>query len=82
METVKRDDVVRLFPGIQDHTILAILATRPPLEDLEAAALLLQSADEGSIGIRQREGDRINRLLAILGNSELRPLDETDLRAG
>jgi hypothetical protein len=78
MDTVKRDDIVRLFPGIQDHTILAILETRPPLEDVEAAALLLASADEGSIGIRQREGDRINRLLAILGSSEVRPLDEGD----
>ena len=79
MGTITHDDIVRLFPGIQDHTILAILATRPPLEDVEAAALLLQSADEGSIGIRQREGDRINRLLAILENSDLRPMDEGDV---
>lgn len=80
MATVTHKDIVRLFPGIQDHTILEILALRPPIEDVEAAALLLQSADEGSIGIRQREGDRINRLLAILRASEIRPLDEAEFR--
>ena len=80
MERLTRQDIVRLFPGIQDHTVLEILAVNAPLEDVEAAALLLQRADEGSIAIRQREGDRINRLLDILGASEIRPLDETELQ--
>lgn len=75
-----RQDIVRLFPGIQDHTVLEILAIRAPVEDVEAAALLLQNADEGSIAIRQREGDRINRLLDILQTSEIRPPDETELQ--
>ena len=80
MERVTRQDIVRLFPGIQDHTVLEILATKVPIEDVEAAALLLASADEGSVTIRQREGDRINRLLDILRASEIRPLEEAELQ--
>ena len=76
MTTVSRDDVVRLFPGIQDHTVLEILDTGASVRDLEAALQLLQNADEGLIDIKQREGDQINRLLVILGKSEIRPADE------
>lgn len=78
MAGATHQDVIRLFPGIQDHTALRILKTHAPVEDIEAAALILQNADEGSIEIRRREGDRINRIVAILQASELRPPDESE----
>ena len=76
MATITHDDIVRMFPGIQDHTALEILDTKASVRELEAALQLLQDADEGLIDIKRREGDPINRLLAILSKSEVRPADE------
>jgi hypothetical protein len=78
MTTVTHDEIVRLFPGIQDHTVLEILDTTATVGELEAASLLLQNADEGLVEIKQQEGDQINRLLNILGSSEIRPREEGD----
>ena len=78
MTTVTHDEIVRLFPGIQDHTVLEILDTKATVGELEAASLLLQNADEGLLEIKQQEGDQINRLLDILDSSEIRPGEEGD----
>ncbi len=78
MTTVTHDDIVRLFPGIQDHTALEILGAKATVGELEAASLLLQNADEGLIDIKQQKGDQINRLLDILSSSEIRPGEEGD----
>lgn len=76
MATATHEQIVRIFPGIQDHTALEILATRATVGDLEAASLLLQDADEGLVDVRQKEGDRINRLLDILARSEILLLED------
>lgn len=73
MDTATHQDIVRLFPGIQDHTVVEILDAKPTLGDIEAASSLLQDADEGLIGVKQRHGDRINRVLDILAASGYRP---------
>ena len=78
MDTATRQDIVRLFPGIQDHTVIEILDTQATLGDIEAAVALLQDADEGLIGVGQRHGDRINRVLDILAASDLRRDDLDD----
>ena len=78
MDPATRQDIVRLFPGIQDHTVIEILDTQATLGDIEAAVALLQDADEGLIGVRQRHGDRINRVLDILAASDLRRDDLDD----
>ena len=73
MNAATRQDITRLFPGVQDHTVVEILGAQPTLGDIEAAAALLQDADEGLIGVKQRHGDRINRVLDILAASDYRP---------
>jgi hypothetical protein len=78
MDTATHQDIVRLFPGIQDHTVVEILDTKATLGDIEAAVALLQDADEGLIGVKQRHGDRINRVLDILAASDLRPAEIND----
>ena len=78
MNTATRQDIVRLFPGIQDHTVIEILDTQATLGDIEAAVALLQDADEGLIGVRQRRGERIDRVLDILAASDLRRDDLDD----
>lgn len=75
MNTATHQDITRLFPGIQDHTVVEILDTQATLGDVEAALALLQDADEGLIGVKQRHGDRINRVLDILAASDYRPDD-------
>lgn len=78
MANATHDDIVRLFPGIQDHAVLEILAMHGTVDELDAASLLLQDADEGLVGVKQRHGDRLSRLLAILGKSEIRAPDDAD----
>lgn len=78
MAGATHDDVARLFPGIQDHIVLEILATEATVDDLEAALLLLQDNDEGLIEIRKQKGDLLNHLLGILAKSEIRPRDDVD----
>ena len=75
MNAATHQDIVRLFPGIEDHTVVEILGIQPTLGDIEAAVALLQDADEGLIGVKQRHGDRINRVLDILAASDYRPDD-------
>ena len=72
MNTATHQDITRLFPGIQDHTVVKILDTRATLGDIEAVLALLLDADEGLIGVKQRHGDRINRVLDILAASDYR----------
>lgn len=78
MASVTHDDIVRLFPGMQDHTVLEIQATEATAEDLEAALLLLQNDDEGLVDIKQRKGGRLNILLEILAKSEIQLRDDVD----
>ena len=78
MASATHDDIARLFPGIQDHTVLEILATEATVDELEAALLLLEDNDEGLIDIRQQKGSLLNHLLAILAKSEIRPRDDVD----
>ena len=78
MDTATHQDIVRLFPGIQDHTVVEILDTKATIGDIEAAVALFQDADEGLIGVKQRHGDRINRVLDILAASDFRPEDLDD----
>jgi hypothetical protein len=75
MNTATHKDIVRLFPGIQDHAVVEILDTHATLGDVEAVLALLQDSDEGLIGVKQRHGDRINRVLEILAASGFRADD-------
>jgi hypothetical protein len=79
MNAATHNDIVRLFPGIQDHAVVEILDSHPTLGDVEAVLALLQDADEGLIGVKQRHGERINRVLDILAASGFRAddLDES-----
>ena len=78
MADATHDDIVRVFPGIPDHAVLEILAMHATVAELDAASLLLQDADEGLLGVKQRHGDRLSRLLAILGKSGIRAPDDAD----
>lgn len=78
MAKATHDDIVRLFPGLQDHTVLELIATGATVDELEAASLMLQDADEGLIGVKQRHGDRLSLMLGVLTKSEINPRDDPD----
>lgn len=77
MSIATHEDVVRIFPGIQDHASLELLAAKATVNDLEAVQLLLQDVDEGLIEMKRQEGDRLNQLLGILIKSGMQPVEET-----
>jgi arsenate reductase-like glutaredoxin family protein len=71
-------DVCRLFPGLQDHAVVDLLATRPSIAELEAVSQMLQDDDESLIEIKQQKGDRLNHLVAILSHAQLQAADNHD----
>jgi arsenate reductase-like glutaredoxin family protein len=71
-------DVCRIFPGLQDHAVVDLLATRPSITELEAASQMLQDDDESLIEIKQRKSDRLNNLVAILSHAQLQAADNHD----
>jgi hypothetical protein len=78
MAAATHNQIVQLFPGIQDHSVVEILATKATVEELEAAMLLLNDEDEGMIDLKKREGDQLNRLLDVLSNSEIMLQEDRD----
>ena len=66
MKIATREDVIAVFPDLQDHAVVEILDMKASEEDLEAALGLLMSDDKDLIEVRQREGGKIHRLLNIL----------------
>ena len=76
MISATHDDVERLFPGIQDHAVVEILAIKPTVAQLEAASLLLSDQDDGLIAEKRKEGGQLSRLLAILSSAQLSSQEE------
>ena len=79
MTTATHNDIVRLLPGIQDHTVLEILAMEATVAEVEAAVQLLQDDDEGLMEVKRQAGSRLTLLLGILANSEIRLRDNFEL---
>lgn len=78
MTTATHNDIVRLLPGIQDHTVLEILAMEATVAEVEAAVQLLQDDDEGLMEVKRQAGSRLNLLLGILSNSEVQLQDDLE----
>ncbi|MDH4057065.1 MAG: hypothetical protein OEW73_15395 [Gammaproteobacteria bacterium] len=76
MTKASRKDIVRLFPGIQDHAVLEITAIEATVDELEAALQLLQDNDAGLIELKRENGDRLNLLCGILAHAEIQLPDE------
>lgn len=73
MTIATHDDILHVFPGIQDHAAVEILDMKATVDELEAALVMLTSDDKGLIDIRRREGDQIHRLLNILNQAGVQP---------
>lgn len=69
MATVTAADVVRVFPGIEDHVVLEVLASRPTLGDLEAASQMLADQDEALVDADPVRRARAAGLVDILATA-------------
>lgn len=78
MDIATREEVLRLFPTMQDHVVLEILAAGATVSELDAALLLLQGDDEGLIAFKRDNSSRLNQLIEILETSDVQPQDDRD----
>lgn len=78
MITATHDDIIRLFPDIQDHAVVEILATKATLGELEAASLLLANQDNRLIDAEREASGQSPRVLEILANAEIMPVADRD----
>ena len=76
MSIANHEDIVHVFPGIQDHAVVEILEMKATVDELEAALAIMSGDEKDSIGIRQREGGQIHRLLGILDRAGVQQGDE------
>jgi hypothetical protein len=54
MPRLDRDDIIRLFGPISDHTIVEVLGAAANLKDLELAALRLTREDDAVSAAREQ----------------------------
>lgn len=78
MSKATRKDVLGVFPGLEDHTVVEILDMGATVDELEAALTILNSDDKDLIEIKRREGDNINRLMDILSQAGVESTTEQD----
>ena len=78
MTVATHDDVCRLFPGLDDHAVVDVLAAGPSIADLEAVSPMLQDNDESLIEVKRQRGDRLNRLFAILSLAQVQAAGNHD----
>lgn len=78
MSKATRKDVLGVFPGLEDHTVVEILDMGATVNELEAALTILSSDDKDLVAIKRREGGEINRLLDILGQAGVESITEPD----
>ena len=69
MSIATRKDVLSVFPDIQDHAVVEIMALNATIDDLEAALVILTSEDKNLIEIKRREGGQIHQLMNILNQA-------------
>ncbi len=70
MNSATHDDVIRLFPDTQGHSVVEILDLGPSLDELEAAVLLLGNQDEGLVDASIPTPTVISRIVDILSREE------------
>ena len=78
MIVATHDDVCRLFPGLDDHAVVDLLATQPSIAELEAVSQMLQDDDESLIEVKRHRGDRLNGLFSIVSRAEVQAADTHD----
>lgn len=78
MATATRKEILRLFPGLPEHAVLALIDAKATSAELDAAMLSLQGDDDAIIEFRRRDGARLEHLLGILSAAGIEPEEPVD----
>lgn len=78
MDTATREEILRLFPGLPEHAVLAVQDAKATTAELDAAMLSLLGDDDAIIEFRRRDGTRLERLLGILSAAGIEPEEPAD----
>lgn len=78
MKKATHEDIVRLFPGLQDHAASEILGLEATVDELDAVLVLLSSEDRELAEIKRREGARIHQLVDILNQAGIEAVEDRD----
>jgi len=76
MTTASRNDILRIFPDLPDHAVSKIEDMQATVAELDAALLMLSADEEELIERKQREGNRLNHLMAILNQAGVEAPDD------
>lgn len=79
MTIATHNDILSVFPGVQDHAVVEILEMKATVDELEAALAVITSDDKDLIEIKQREGGQIHRLLNILNEAGIAAVQDRDV---
>ena len=79
MKIATHNDILAVFPGIQDHAAVEIMEMKATVEDLEAALAVITSDDLDLIEFKRREGGQIHRLLNILDQAGIAAAQDRDV---
>ena len=79
MSIATHKDVLSIFPGIQDHAAVEILEMKATVDELEAVLAVIMSDDKDLVEVKQRQGGQIHRLLNILNQSGIAPVQDRDI---
>jgi hypothetical protein len=71
-------DILRLFPGLQAHTVLEVQEIGASADDLEVALQLLNASDEPLVEAGRREDPTVHRVLSILSQDDIDPFGDED----
>jgi low affinity Fe/Cu permease len=78
MTTASHNDIKKVFPDLPDHAVVEILAMNATIDELDAALVMLTSDDNELIGIRERQGTQIHRLMNILNQAGIHSPEDRD----
>lgn len=73
-----RQDITRLFRGVDEHTILELLRIEPSVSDLEAALLVMQGDDESLYGMAESRRQAAAQLASTLEQAGFRAGGDED----
>ncbi len=78
MTIASHNDIKKLFPDLPDHAAVEILAMNATIDELDAALVMMTSDDNELIGIRERKGTQIHRLMNILNLAGIQSPEDRD----
>lgn len=72
------NQILRLFPDLQAHTVVELQEIGASADDLEVALQLLNASDEPLVEAGRREDPTVHRVLSVLSQADIDPFGDQD----